>query len=163
MFKGRDRGREQRDLPAPGDRAGHLRQLQQRPAHDAPAEDAVRHLPDRQVFRNEITPAASSSAPASLSRWSWSSSACRRTDLEWFRLLAHRYCHEWLKGLWACKEEHLRLRDHRSGRTGALFQGDDGLRIPLPLRLGRALGRCRAPGFRPEASIRRPPARAWST
>ena len=38
-----------RALPAPGDRAGHLRQFPQRHAHHA-QEAARRHLPDRQVL-----------------------------------------------------------------------------------------------------------------
>ena len=42
------RGRERPGVPAPGDRAGHLHQLQER-ADDQPQEDPVRHRPDRQV------------------------------------------------------------------------------------------------------------------
>ena len=41
-------GRVRAGLPAPGDRAGHLRQLPQRAA-DLAEEDPVRHRPDRQV------------------------------------------------------------------------------------------------------------------
>ena len=48
-------------------------------------------------------------------------------------------------------------RDHaparpRAGGAFALFQRDDGHRIPLPVRLGRALGRGRPHGFRPEGA-----------
>ena len=42
------RGRVRSGLPAAGDRAGHLRQLQQR-GRVVPEEAAVRHRPDRQV------------------------------------------------------------------------------------------------------------------
>ena len=67
---GRDR------LPAPGDRAGDLHQLQERAAVLA-QETAVRHRPGGQVLPQRDHPrATSSSARASSSRWRWSSS-CR--------------------------------------------------------------------------------------
>ena len=65
-------------LPAPRDRAGHLRQLQERADDDA-QEAAVRHRADRQVVpQRDHARATSSSAPASSSRWRWSTS-CRPT------------------------------------------------------------------------------------
>ena len=72
------RGRRRRGLPAPRDGAGHVRQLHER-ARDQPQEAAVRHRPDRQVVpQRDHARATSSSAPASSSRWRWSTS-CRPT------------------------------------------------------------------------------------
>ena len=62
-------------LPAPRDGAGHLHQLQERPAVQ-PQEAAVRHRAGRQVASaTRSRPATSSSARASSSRWRWSSSS----------------------------------------------------------------------------------------
>ncbi len=70
-------GRERRGpaLPAPGDRAGHLRQLRQR-------RDGRRARSRRSASPRSARPSAtrspratSSSAPASSSRWRWSSSS----------------------------------------------------------------------------------------
>ena len=71
-------------VPAPGDRAGHLRQLPQRADDDA-QEAAVRHRADRQVVpQRDHARATSSSAPASSSRWRWSSSCRPRTARSWY-------------------------------------------------------------------------------
>ena len=70
-----DRERRGPALPAARDRAGHLRQLQQR-GDRGPQEAAVRHRPGRQVASATRSPrATSSSGPASSSRWRWSSSS----------------------------------------------------------------------------------------
>ena len=114
MFKthaGRNGGREQRDLSASRDGAGHLRQLPERHAHHAQAScpfGVSRRSASPSATRSR--PATSSSASANLSRWSWNSSASPATDLEWFDYWRD-YCHEWLLAL-GIKEEHLRLRDH---------------------------------------------------
>ena len=58
MFKthqGVTEGHGQRGLPAPGDRSGHLRQLQERPAHHPP-QDTLRRLPDRQELPQRDNP-----------------------------------------------------------------------------------------------------------
>ena len=69
-------GRGLRGLPAPRDRPGHLRQLQER-APVLAQEAAVRHRADRQVVpQRDHAAATSSSARASSSRWR-SSSSCR--------------------------------------------------------------------------------------
>ena len=71
-------------LPAPGDGAGDLHQLQERAAVRAP-EAAVRHRPDRQVASaTRSRPATSSSARASSSRWRWSSSARPDEAEQWY-------------------------------------------------------------------------------
>ena len=56
-------------------------------------------------------PATSPSAPASLSRWSWSSSASPATDLRLVCTTGSAFCRDWLIGL-GMREENLRLRDH---------------------------------------------------
>ena len=62
-------------------------------------------------FRNEITPGnASPSAPASSSRWSWSSSASRAPSWSGSPI-GKKFCHDWLLGL-GIRDENLRLRDH---------------------------------------------------
>ena len=48
-YIGPGRGRDRPGVPAPGDRPGHLHQLQERPDHE-PQEGPVRHRPDRQVL-----------------------------------------------------------------------------------------------------------------
>jgi len=62
------RKRREHSLPAPGDRAGHLRQFRQLAAGDAP-QAPFRHRQIGQVFRNEITAGNSPSARADSSRW----------------------------------------------------------------------------------------------
>ena len=91
MFKtyaGRERKRGERDLPAPRNRAGHLRQL--RTTSCAPcarsSRRALRRLANPSATK--LPPATSSSASANLSRWSWNSSASPATDLAVVRLLA---------------------------------------------------------------------------
>ena len=71
-----DRDRGGSALSAPGDGAGHLRQLRQRGHHVAQKPPfGIGQI--GKSFRNEITRATSSSAPASSSRWRWSSSSNR--------------------------------------------------------------------------------------
>ena len=105
--------------------------------------------------------ATSSSACASSSRWSWSSSASPATDLEWFdywrdfcRRVAADPGHEGGKPAPARP---------RAGGAGLLFQGDHRLRVPLPLRLGRAVGRGGSARTTTSPATRSTPARAWST
>ncbi len=108
-----DRPREgvRRDrLPAPGDRAGDLRQLQERAAVLA-QEAAVRDRAGRQVASaTRSRPATSSSARASSSRWRWSSSCPPREAQKWFEhWLAER--ERWYTEL-GIRPDHLRLRAH---------------------------------------------------
>ena len=72
---GPGRGGRLGHLPAPGDRAGLVRQLQERPAVVA-QEAAVRDRPDRQVVpQRDHARATSSSGCASSSRWRCSTSS----------------------------------------------------------------------------------------
>ncbi len=108
-------------LPAPGDRAGHLRELRQR-AHHVPQEAAVRHRPDRQdASATRSRRATSSSAPASSSRWRWSSSSSRATDEEW-----HQY---WIDDRWhwytdlGINADNLRLFEHPQEKLAHYSKG----------------------------------------
>ena len=85
-------------LPAPRDRAGHLRQLQERPAVHA-QEAAVRHRAGRQVVpQRDHARATSSSARASSSRWRWSSS-CRPAEArQWYEYWKQARC-DWYEDL----------------------------------------------------------------
>ena len=108
---GRGRGRHR--LPAAGDRAGHLRQLQERPGVES-QEAAVRHRPDRQEpFATRSAPATPSSGCGSSSRWRCStscvptrrSSASRsgsRGDCAWYERFG-------------VTPERLRFREHGPG------------------------------------------------
>ena len=99
------------DLPAPGDRAGHLRQLQER----APVRAAASR---RSASRRSASPSAtrsrratSSSARASSSRWRWSSSCRPRTAGKWFEYWTARAARRGTSSS-GCGESHLRLRPH---------------------------------------------------
>ena len=61
------------------------------------------------------------------------------TELEWFAYWKD-YCKKWLLSL-GIREEDLRLRDHEKEELSHYFQRDDRLRVYVPVRLGRALGR----------------------
>ena len=57
-------------------------------------------------------------------------------------------------------EENLRLRDHAKEELSFYSKATTDIRVPVPVRLGRALGHCRPHGLRPQRSIRSTPARA---
>ena len=90
-------------VPAAGDRAGHLHQLQERAHHLAArrSRSASARSASRSATRSRR--ATSSSAPASSSRWRWSSSSSPGTDEEW-----HEY---WI-------EAPARLVDRPRGEPG---------------------------------------------
>ena len=145
------RGRERPRVPAPGDRPGHLHQLQER-AHHQPEEGAVRHRPEsasRSATRSRR--ATSSSAPASSSRWRWSSSSSRARDEEWHQYwIDHRLA--WWTGL-GVNPENLRLVRAPEGEALPLLQADRRHRVPLRLRrlrVGRARGHREPHRLRPE-------------
>ena len=144
-------------LPAPGDRAGHLRQLPQRRCTAArrSRRSASRRSASRSATRSRR--ATSSSVPASSSRWRWSSSSSRATDEEW-----HEY---WLAGAL----ELVRRPGHPAGEPAllrapegealALLEAHGRHRVPLPVRRPGVL---RAGGHRQPHRLR-PAARTPST
>ena len=157
-FQGVTEDTAARGVPAPGDRTGHFRQLQERPAHDAPQDARSASARSARASATRSRRATSSSASASLSRWSWSSSASRARI--WSGSTTGRsYCHDWLLGL-GMQEENLRLRDHEKEELSHLLQGHDRHRVSVPVRLGRALGHCRPHGLRPQGSTRSTPVRS---
>ena len=121
-------------LPAPRDRAGHLHQLQERPAVRA-QEAAVRHRAGRQVVpQRDHARATSSSARASSSRWRWSSSCRRPRRSEWYELLDRTSASDWYDGL-GIRPDHLRLRAHDADELSHYSQRHERRRVPLPDRL----------------------------
>ena len=98
-------------VPAARDRAGHLRQLQERADDDA-QEAAVRHRADRQVVpQRDHARATSSSAPASSSRWRWSSSSRPKTAQQWYEYWCQRAV-PLVPATSASPRSMLRLRPH---------------------------------------------------
>ena len=67
------------------------------------------------------------------------------TDLEWFEYW-RGFCRDWLIAL-GIKEDQMRLRDHDKEELSFLFKCYNRYRIPLPVRLGRALGNRRQNGL----------------
>ena len=129
-FMGPVREDAARDLPAPRDRAGHLRQLQER----APVlAHASRRSGSRRSARRSATrsrPATSSSARASSSRWR-SSSSCRRprrrsgTSAGWTTRM------RWYTDL-GIRPDHLQLREHGDDELSHYSAGDQRHRVPVP-------------------------------
>ena len=140
-------------LPAPRDRAGHLHQLQERPAV-RPQEAAVRHRAGRQVVpQRDHARATSSSARASSSRWRWSSS-CRPAEADAVvRVLVRRALRAGTPDL-GIRPDHLRLRAARGRRALALLERHERRRVPLPDRLVRARGHRQPRQLRPDPARR---------
>ena len=109
-FQGVTEDSQQRNLSASRNRTGHLRQLPECRPHHAPRACPSASHRSANPSATRSLPATSPSAPASLSRWSWSSSASPAKDLEWFEYW-RGYCRDWLLSL-GMTEDHLRLRDH---------------------------------------------------
>ena len=108
-----------------------------------PAKSCPSALPrSARASATKSPPATSPSAPGSSSRWSWSSSASPDTDLEWFQYWKELSAADWLLSL-GMTEENMRLRDHCARGALLLLQGHHRRRVPVPLRLGRAVGHCR--------------------
>ena len=135
-------------LPAPGDRAGHLHQLQERAAVLA-QEAAVRDRAGRQVLpQRDHARATSSSARASSSRWRWSSSCRPRRPQQWFEhWLAER--ERWYVEL-GIRPDHLRLRAHDADELSHYSSAHQRRRVPVPDRLVGARGDRQPRRLRPD-------------
>ena len=81
---GRDRGREQRDLSAPRDRAGHLRQLPERRRARPAASCRSASARSASRFRNEITPGNFIFRIREFEQMELEFFCKPGTDLEWF-------------------------------------------------------------------------------
>ena len=112
-FQGVTEDSQERDLPAPGDGAGHLRQLQERAAHHAQEGALRRRARSASPSATRSRRATSPSAPASSSRWSWSSSASRAPT--WSGSPTGRTSATTGCSASGMQEENLRLRDHEQG------------------------------------------------
>ena len=89
-------------------------------------------------FRNEITPGNFTFRTREFEQMELEFFCEPGTDLEWFQYW-RGFCRDWLISL-GIKEDEMRLRDHASGRTCILQQGNNRYRVLIPVRLGRALG-----------------------
>ena len=144
---GRERGGPA--LPAARDRAGHLRQLQQR---RRPRRARSRRSASRRSARASATRsrrATSSSGPASSSRWRWSSSSSRAPT----RSGTSTGCSErwnWYVDLGLTRGEPALLRAPE-GEAVALLEAHRRHRVPLPVRRHRVL---RARGHRQPHRLR---------
>ena len=90
-------------------------------------------------FRNEITPGNFTFRTREFEQMELEFFCKPGTELEWFAYWK-QFCHQWLLDL-NMKDENLRLRDHDPEELSLLFQRHHRLRVRLPLRLGRAVGR----------------------
>ena len=153
---GRHRGHRQRGVPAAGDRPGHLRELPRHPA-DHPPQAAFGVCQVGKSFRNEITPG----------NFIFRIREFEQMELEFF-------CKPGTDpGVVPVLADLLpRLADgpeHQGGEpapagprargAGLLLQGHHGLRVPVPLRLGRAVGRGGPHPTTTSSSTRSTPAR----
>ena len=112
-------------------------------------------------FRNEITPGNFTFRTREFEQMELEFFCKPGTELEWFKYWKD-FCHKWLLNL-GMKDENLRLRDHDPEELCSLFQRHHRLRVRLPLRLGRAVGRGCPDQLRPERRTRPPPARTRPT
>ena len=150
-FMGPVREDAARDLPAPRDRAGHLRQLQER----APVRRAAsrRSASPRSARRSATRsrPATSSSARASSSRWR-SSSSCRPPRREeWHqRWMDERM--RWYTDL-GIRPDHLQLREHGPDELSHYSAGTSDIEYLFPM------GWSELEGIANRTRLRPPPAR----
>ena len=149
-------------LPAPRDRAGDLHQLQERPPVRA-QEAAVRDRADRQVVsQRDHDRATSSSAPASSSRWRWSTSSRptrRRSGTEYW--MGERM--RWYTDLGIRPGQPASSARTRRRRALALLLGDLRRRVPVPDGLVGARGDREPRRLRPDPARRTRRARSSST
>ena len=133
------RGGRLEGVPAAGDGAGDLHQLQERRPARAPASrrSGSRRPASRSATRSR--PGTSSSASASSSRWRWSSSSRRPRPRSGTATGSTRGS-AGTSGT-GCARSHLRVREHGAGGALALLAGDERHRVRLPDRLVRARGR----------------------
>ena len=116
------------------------------PAKSCPSASAR----SARAFRNEITPGNFTFRTREFEQMELEFFCKPGTDLEWFNYWLD-YCHNGLLGL-GMKDEHLRLRDHDAGGAEPLPKATTDFEFPVPLRLGRAVGRGRPHRFRPEGA-----------
>ena len=99
-------------------------------------------------FRNEITPGNFIFRVREFEQMELEFFCEPGTDLEWFNYW-RSFCKEWLLSL-GMTEENLRLRDHDPEELCFYSKATTDFEYPLPLRLGRAVGRGRPYRLRPD-------------
>ncbi len=99
-------------------------------------------------FRNEITPGNFTFRTREFEQMELEFFCKPGTDLEWFAYWKD-FCHNWLLSL-GMKDENLRLRDHEQEELSLYSNATTDYRVPVPLRLGRAVGHCRPHRLRPD-------------
>ncbi len=105
-------------------------------------------------FRNEITPGNFIFRTREFEQMELEFFCKPGTDLEWFAYWKD-FCQQLAAEHLGMKEENLRLRDHDPEELCLLLQRHHRLRVPLPLRLGRAVGRGGPHRLRPDAAPER--------
>ena len=99
-------------------------------------------------FRNEITPGNFIFRVREFEQMELEFFCEPGTDLEWFNYW-RSFCKDWLLSL-GMTEENLRLRDHDPEELCFYSKATTDFEYPLPLRLGRAVGRGRPYRLRPD-------------
>ena len=145
----RDGGRQLDRVPPPGDRAGHLHQLQERrySLRGASRRSASRRSASRSATRSRR--ATSSSACASSSRWRWSTSSRRTRRSAGTSTGSSSGFHGTSTSACGDAVAHPRAR---AGGALALLERDERHRVPLPDRLAGARGRREPRRLRPHAA-----------
>ncbi len=134
---GRHRGRQERDLPAPRDGAGHLCQLYQRAAHHPP-QAALRRRQIGKTFRNEITPGNFTFRTREFEQMELEFFCKPDTDLDWFYYWKD-FCKNWLLAL-GMTEENMRLRDHEKEELSFYSKATTDIEYLFPFGWGELWG-----------------------
>ena len=108
-------------------------------------------------FRNEITPGNFTFRTREFEQMELEFFCKPDTDLEWFAYWKE-FCKNWLFSL-GMTEENVRFRDHRPEELSFYSKAHHRRGVPLPLRLGRAVGHRRPHRLRPQAPPGSTPAR----
>ena len=145
------RGRRRRRLPAPRDGAGHVRQLRQRAADHAARSRRSASPRSASVPQRDHAAELRSSAPASSSRWRWSSSCRRPTAPQWYEY----WCTERLQLVRRPRHPAptcCACAPHDADELSHYSAGHVRRRVPVPVGLGRARGHRPAHRLRPQRS-----------
>ena len=124
------RGRRCRGLPAPRDGAGHVRQLQQRAATRRAASRRSASPRSARASATRSPRRTGSSAPASSSRWRWSTSSRLPTAPKWYEY----WCTErmnWYLDL-GVPADMLRLRAHDADELSHYSTGTSDVEFLFP-------------------------------
>ena len=146
------RGRRVGRLPAPRDRAGHLHQLQERPAVQ-PQEAAVRHRADRQVL-SQRDHARQLHLPHARVRADGDGvlRAARPRRQQWFEHWLEQRL-DWYTDL-GIRPDHLQLRAHDADELSHYSSGTSDVEYLFPIGWSRARGHRQPRRLRPHPARR---------